>query len=245
MTNELLPILRVARNSLPSLALVCGDPERVKQIAAYLESPEEISYSREYRLMQGKYKGAPLSIASHGVGAAGAAVCFEELIKAGAKQIIRVGTAGAYHESLPPGSLLIVDSAARCEGLSHQLVPQGMPAVANFELVMALQQAAQLYASVLYATGTVVTLDAFYAGVVEFPHLQYKASGALGAEMEMAALFTIARLRGIKAAGIVALDGYAFADMNQYNPHKALVHLAIEQEIQVALEAACLLQQSS
>ncbi|WP_204367673.1 hypothetical protein [Enterococcus crotali] len=54
----------------------------------------------------------------------GAAVCFEELIKAGAKEIIRVGTAGSYVEELPPGSLIVADSAVREDGLTYQWYPK-------------------------------------------------------------------------------------------------------------------------
>lgn len=233
---ELMPTTRIPVNGISPLVIVCGDPFRAKHIANKLEDPKEIAHSREYRTFNGKYKGREVTISSHGVGAPGAAVSFEELIKAGAKVIIRVGTAGSYTRDLPPGSLIIASSAIRADGLTKQLVPDGVPAVGDFRVVQALHQAAEKR-KVTFGTGMIVTLDAFYSGPVEFPHKLYKESGALGAEMEIAALYIIAQLRGILAGGIVALDGYAYDDMDNYNPHKDIVAQAVEDEIDIALEA--------
>jgi uridine phosphorylase len=83
-----------------------------------------------------------------------------------------------------------------------------------------------------------VTLDVFYSGIEAFPHKQWKAAGALAVEMEISALFVIASLRGVRAGAIVALDGYADADLAaEYNPHTDIVGQAVEREIQAALNA--------
>ncbi|ASN06358.1 purine-nucleoside phosphorylase [Virgibacillus necropolis] len=233
---ELMPTTRIPVNGISPLVIVCGDPFRAETIAKKLDNSKEIAYSREYRTFNGTYKGKQVTISSHGVGAPGAAVCFEELIKAGAKVIIRVGTAGSYTKDLPPGSLIIASSAVRADGLTKQLVPDGVPAVGDYRVVHALNQAAEKK-DVTYSTGMIVTLDAFYAGPLEFPHKLYKDSGALGAEMEIAALYTIAQLRGVFAGGIVALDGFAYADMDYYDPHKDFVAQAVEDEINIGLDA--------
>lgn len=233
---KLMPTTRIPIKGISPLVIVCGDPFRAEYIASKLDSSEEVAYSREYRTFNGKYKGTDVTITSHGVGAPGAAVCFEELIKAGAKVIIRVGTAGSYTKDLPPGSLIIASSAVRADGLTKQMVPDGVPAVGDYRVIQALNDAAEKR-EVIFDTGMIVTLDAFYAGPLEFPHKLYKDSGALGAEMEISALYTIAQLRGILAGGIVALDGYAYGDMDNYDPHKDFVAQAIEEEINIALEA--------
>lgn len=233
---EFMPTTRVPVDGISPLVIVCGDPFRAEMIANKMDNPIEIAYSREYRTFNGEYKGKKVTVSSHGVGAPGAAVSFEELIKAGAKTMIRVGTAGSYTKELPPGSLIVASSAVRADGLTKQMVPDGVPAVADFRVVQALHEAA-IDKKVTFDTGMIVTLDAFYAGPVEFPHKLYKDSGALGAEMEIAALYTIAGLRGIQAGGIVALDGYAYSDMDYYDPHKDYVAQAVEDEIHIALEA--------
>lgn len=217
--------------------IVVGDPDRVFTIAEYLDDAVLVGKSREYRVLNGTYKGKAITIASHGVGSAGAATAFEKLIQIGAKKMIRVGTAGTYYESNPPGTILIADSAVREEGISYQLVPKGMPAVADFYVTQALLDSVKK-TEFKYDVGTIVTLDVFFDGVFEFPHKEYKAAGAKGAEMEMATLFVVAKLRGIAAGGVVALDSYADASNVGYNPDADYVHKAVEQAIIVALDAA-------
>lgn len=232
-----LSILEVNAEQLPKLAIVCGDPRRAKKIADKLDNAKELANAREYRTFVGSYKGVELAVVSHGVGCPGAAVCFEELIKGGVHTLIRVGTAGSYSAEHPTGSLIVSTGAIRTDGLTKQLVPDGFPAIGNSEVVQALYQAAQAQGGIV-KKGLTVTLDVFFNGVIEIPHQQYKAAGALAVEMEIAALYVIAALRGVRAGAIVALDGYADADLAaEYDPHTTIVSDAVEREIQAALEA--------
>ncbi|NEW04997.1 nucleoside phosphorylase [Paenibacillus sp. SYP-B3998] len=233
----LLPILQVNAEELSPYAIVCGDPFRAEIIASRLDNAKELAFSREYRTFVGESEGVRITVVSHGVGSPGAAVCFEELIKGGVKTLIRVGTAGSYSSDVPPGSLIVSTAAVREEGLTKQLVPHGFPAVADLEVVSALYEAASETEG-LVKKGITVTLDAFFQGVVEFPHRAYKQAGALAVEMEIAALYVIASLRGVRAGAIVALDGYADADLKEvYNPHTDVVANAVEREIQAAIRA--------
>ncbi|MDF2834459.1 MAG: purine-nucleoside phosphorylase [Paenibacillus sp.] len=232
-----LSILEVHSEQLPEYAIVCGDPRRAAIIAAKLDGAEELAYAREYRTFVGEYKGVRLAVVSHGVGSPGAAVCFEELIKGGVKTLIRVGTAGSYSAEYPAGSLIVSTAAVRAEGLTKQLVPDGFPAVADSEIVNALYESA-LSTEGIVKKGITVTLDVFFSGVVEVPHKQYKQAGVLAVEMEIAALYVVASLRGARAGAIVALDGYADSDLAaEYDPHTNVVALAVEREIAAALEA--------
>jgi uridine phosphorylase len=178
-----------------------------------------------------------LAVVSHGVGSAGAAICFEELIRAGVKTLIRVGTAGSYSEDTPAGSLIVSTAAVRTDGLTRQLVPDGFPAVGDSRVVEALYEAALEHGGVV-RKGITVTLDVFFQGVVEFPHKQYKQAGAIAVEMEIAALYVVASLRGVRAGAILALDGYADADLAAvYDPNVDVVARAVEREIEAALRA--------
>jgi uridine phosphorylase len=89
-----LPILKTRPSDLASHALVVGDPKRVALAAELLTNPEEVGYFREYRTFTGEFAAKRVTISSHGVGEAGASVCFEELIQGGVKTIIRAGTCG-------------------------------------------------------------------------------------------------------------------------------------------------------
>lgn len=233
----MLPILQVNPEDLPAYAVVCGDPRRAEMIAQKLTDVKELAFAREYRTFVGEYEGVRLAVVSHGVGSPGAAVCFEELIRGGVKTLIRVGTAGSYSADHPAGSLVVSTAAVRAEGLTHQLVPAGFPAIADSEVTEALYAAA-LESEGIVKKGITVTLDVFFSGVVEVPHRQYKQAGAIAVEMEIAALYVIATLRGARAGAILALDGYADADLaGEYDPHTDVVAKAVEREIETALRA--------
>ncbi|MED1944875.1 MULTISPECIES: nucleoside phosphorylase [Brevibacillus] len=235
----MLTNLKVDPEQLPKRVIVCGDPKRAALIASKLDDQRQIGENREYHSYAGTWKGVEVAVVSHGVGAPGAAVCFEELAKGGVQVIIRVGTAGSYQKEIETGSLVISSAAVRQDGLTSQLVPAGFPAVANRHVVDALVQAAGANASDLKVVeGITLTLDVFYSGVLEFPHKLYQKAGVLAVEMENTALFVIAALRGIKAGSILAIDGYADADLlESYNPHTDVMAKAIEAEALIALGA--------
>ncbi|HEY2495047.1 MAG TPA: nucleoside phosphorylase [Paenibacillus sp.] len=233
----LMSILQVDSEEIPPYAIVCGDPKRAETISQRLQGARELAFSREYRTFVGEYEGVKLAVVSHGVGCPGAAVCFEELIRAGVNTLIRVGTAGSYSEDHPAGSLVVSTAAVRADGLTRQLVPEGFPAVGDSQVVSALYEAATLEAGVT-AKGITVTLDAFFAGVEEIPHRKYKQAGAIAVEMEIAALYVVSTLRGARAGAILAIDGYADAELAEvYDPHTDAVAHAVEREIEAALRA--------
>ncbi|WP_442048985.1 nucleoside phosphorylase [Paenibacillus sp. 2TAB19] len=235
--STMLPILQVNPEDLPEYAIVCGDPRRAELISRKLTNAKELAFAREYRTFVGEYEGVALAVVSHGVGSPGAAVCFEELIRGGVKTLIRVGTAGSYSADHPAGSLIVSTAAVRAEGLTHQLVPDGFPAVADSDIVAALYESA-LESEGIVKKGITVTLDVFFSGVVDVPHKQYKAAGVLAVEMEIAALYVVASLRGARAGAILALDGYADSDLaGEYDPHTDVVAKAVEREMDTALKA--------
>ncbi|MFS0777805.1 nucleoside phosphorylase [Neobacillus sp. 3P2-tot-E-2] len=234
-----LPNLKLTSDSLPDRVLVCGDPGRAKIIADLLDNPVQLAQNREYHTYSGSWKGSQVAVVSHGVGAPGAAVCFEELIMGGVQSIIRVGTAGSYQKEVTPGSLVVSTAVVSCDGLTKQIVPPGFPAVADRKIVEALMNAAVLNeGDIPVNEGITLTLDAFYSGVIEFPHQLYKKAGVLAVDMENSALFVIASLKGVKAGAIMAIDGYADAELrDEYNPHNDLVASAVEAEMKIALNA--------
>ena len=243
----LMPILQIHSEDMPAYAIVCGDPARAEKISRKLENARELAFSREYRTFVGEYEGVQMAVVSHGVGSPGAAVCFEELIRAGVKTLIRVGTAGSYTADYPAGSVIVSTAAVRSDGLTRQLVPDGFPAVADMDVTSALVAAARETSSEVgepasavtkVGAGITVTLDAFFTGVEEIPHRKYKQAGALAAEMEIAALYIVSTLRGARAGAIVAIDGFADSDLAaEYDPHTDAVAMAVQHEINTALRA--------
>lgn len=236
-----LPILGVPAAKVAARALVVGDPDRVAQAAQLLEDPEQVGRCREYVTVTGRYRGTPVTVASHGVGAAGAAVCFEELARAGVTHLLRAGTCGGLQPHVRDGDLVIATAAERDDGITDRLAPPGWPAVADPALTGRLMRGAAASGLAVHV-GVVVTTATFYPD----PHeaeprwLRSHHLGALAIEMELAALLVVAQLHGIVAGGVLAVDGNllaAAADMSDYDPGRAVVADAKAAMLRVALDA--------
>ena len=240
--SDLLPVIRVARGTVTPYVLTVGDPERAASIAARLDGSKEVGSFREYVSFQGTYLGVPLTVTSHGVGGAGAAVAFEELIQGGARTIIRLGTCGAFVPQIRSGDLLIATGAAREDGVSAQLLPLSYPAVSDIDVTQALIQAAKSVEGVRYAAGVMLTKAAFYPGALPDQREVWSAiPGLVGVEMELATLLIVAALRGVRAGGAFTVDGNPAEEeksIYDYNPHRPVVDEGKQRMVTVGLEAA-------
>jgi uridine phosphorylase len=236
-----LPLLRVRAADVPRSMLVVGDPQRAERVAALLEDGREVSRNREYALFTGRHAGTEVGVVSHGVGSPGAAVCFEELGRAGVERVLRAGTCGGMQPDVLDGRLVIATAAARDEGLTARLVPLTFPAVADVDVVLALRAAAAS-AGCVVVEGIVVSGDLFYPHEVlgsELP--MWQRTGVVAVEMECAALFVTAALHGMAAGAILAVDGNPLAegddDMSGYDPRREVVTSAVDVMIGIALDA--------
>ncbi len=240
LSDDPLPLLRVRPSEVAARALVVGDPGRAEQAAALLQDAREIGSNREYLTFTGSYEGHRVTVASHGIGAAGAGVCFEELARAGARVLVRAGTCGAVDGDLADGSLVIATGAVRDEGLTPRLAPLSYPAVADPRVVRTLEQAAA-DAGFSTRTGVVLTSDLFYPSqALGLDWAVWKKSRVLAVEMEAAALFIVASLHGLRAGGIFTVDGNptrAAQDMSEYDPHRPVVGEGKKKMLGVALAA--------
>lgn len=242
MTTAHLPITGLPVGGVSPAVITCGDPARASRIAAAMDGAQLLAEKREYRAFRGTYHGLPVTVCSHGVGAPGAAIAFEELIAAGAQTIIRVGTCGGLQPDLDAGQVVIATAAVQHTGLVRELVPEGFPAVADVEVTMVLRSAAardRLPARY----GPVLTRDAFYAGLPTAAVPDYRTlsqAGVLAVEMECAALFVIGALRGARTGAILAVDGNVLAEaesMDSYQPDRAVVNEGVQAAIQIGLLA--------
>lgn len=241
------PILRVRPSDVSPYVLVCGDPERARKISEYLTDAHQVGAWREFHSYTGTYKGLPVTATSHGVGAAGAAVCFEELIRVGAKTIIRVGTCGSYLPDIRSGDLILGLGATREDGVTPELVRLELPALADLDVMYTMREIARARKDVKFASGILRTHAAFYHGLTPNPHQYWIDAGAIGIEMEYAALLVIATLRRVRAGGIFVVDGNPAEarDMTGYDPHKAVVEEAKGKAIEIALETLVALSKPS
>jgi uridine phosphorylase len=100
--------------------LTCGAPERAARIAEFLQDAKPLAKNREYHSYLGKYEGQDILVISHGVGSAGAGICFQEVINAGAKAIVRLGTAGGLQDFTQIGDLVVATTWSSRSGCSRR-----------------------------------------------------------------------------------------------------------------------------
>lgn len=245
--TRILPITKLTVGAVSPVVLVCGDPQRAAQIADRLQQRKQLSQNREYAVYRGEFAGERITVCSHGVGAPGAAIAFEELIAAGAQRIIRVGTCGGLASAVQSGHLVVATAAVDKTGYGPQTVPLGYPAVANPALALALRKTAVATDHTTH-TGLVLTCDNFYAGVTtpQTPNYETMAqANVLAVEMECAALFVLGSLRGVQTGAILAVDGNVLTEgeqMDTYAPDRESVKTAVAVAIEVALKTAVQLQ---
>jgi DeoD family purine-nucleoside phosphorylase len=180
-------------------ALLPGDPGRALRLAqVLLAAPMQVLNTNRglWGYSGTAIDGRALTIQSTGMGGPSAAIVAEELIGLGAQRLVRVGTCGALVGDLALGELLVADAALCEDGASRAL-----GADARAEPDRALRAALAAGGA---RTGLVVSTDLFY-DPDEGRAARWVRAGALAVEMEAAALFTVASLRGAAAACLLAV----------------------------------------
>lgn len=212
---------------LAKYLLLPGDPQRVPKIASFWDEAEEIAYHREFRSFTGRYKGVSLSAMSSGIGPSCVAIVVNEASKIGVETFIRVGSTGAIQQDIGCGDLVISTAAVRLDGTSHQYILPGYPAVASFEVLLALIEAAETL-RVKYHVGITATTSDFYAGQGRRSFRDFwqpqqddivstlQNARVLNFEMEAAPLFVLSNLFKLRAGAVCAV--YANRVSDEFEP---------------------------
>ena len=199
------PHLLVEEGDVADLALVPGDPGRVERIADHCDDAETVAENREYTVVNATYEGRELTICSTGIGSPSAAIAVEELATVGVETFVRVGTTGALQRGIEIGDMVVATGAAKNEGTTRRYEAVEYPAVPDHEVLAALVESAERRQASVHV-GPIATDDAFYAETEE--HVSdWEDAGLLCVEMEAAAIFTLARRKGLRAGAICTVDG--------------------------------------
>lgn len=199
--------LRIKKGDVGRYVILPGDPKRVPLIARHLDDARLVADFREYVTYTGTLDGEPVSVTSTGIGGPSASIAMEELFACGADTFIRMGTCGGIALPVMGSDIVIATGAVRAEGTSREYAPIEFPAVADFDVVAAIRDAA-IKLGIKYHLGVVQCKDSFYGQhspdrmPVSFELNQkwaaWKALGVLASEMESAALFTVAAALGAR-----------------------------------------------
>jgi DeoD family purine-nucleoside phosphorylase len=198
--------VRAEPGELAQSVLLPGDPRRAKYIAEnFFEDAKLVTEERGMLGYTGTYKGEPVSVQTTGMGCPSAAIVTEELVQLGARNLLRVGTCGGYSRDLRLGDLIVATAATPQDGTISSLT-RGVPyaPAAHFDVVHAAHHAAQRAGTRTF-TGPIVSSDLFY-DPEEDPASLWGDLGVLAVEMEAAAIFTIAAMRGVRAGCLLTVS---------------------------------------
>lgn len=197
---------------LAEYILLPGDPDRTARIATRFESIEREHRHREFASVTGTYRGLPVSVVSTGIGTDNVEIVIAEILAITERPtFIRVGSCGALQPEMSLGDLVISTGAVRLETTSSWFVHDGYPAVADYEAVVALVEAAERLGH-RYHVGLTATAPGFFGAQgrpipqlpIRYPDLaeDMARQRVMNFEMEASALLVLAGLARCRA-GVV------------------------------------------
>ena len=200
---------------LAEYILLPGDPDRTSRIASRFESIELEHRHREFASATGRYRGQRVSVVSTGIGTDNVEIVVAEILAITKRPtFIRVGSCGALQPEMTLGDLVITSGAVRLESTTSFFVHDGYPAVAHYEAVAALVEAAERLGH-RYHVGVTATAPGFFGAQgrpipqlpIRYPDLaeEMARQRVLNFEMEASALLVLAGLARSRAGVVCAV----------------------------------------
>ena len=200
---------------LADYILLPGDQDRVERVASRFDSVERTHRHREFASATGVYKGQRVSCVSTGIGTDNVEIVIAEILAITERPtFIRIGSCGALQPGMELGDLVISSGSVRLETTTSWFVHEGYPALAHYEAVLALVEAAESL-GLKHHLGITATAPGFYGAQgrpiphlpIRYPHLadEMARQGILNFEMEASAVLVLAGLGGCRAGVVCAV----------------------------------------
>lgn len=204
------PHIEAQKGEIAKTVLMPGDPLRAKFIAeTFLENVKQFNNVRGMLGFTGTYKGREISVMGHGMGQPSVGIYSYELYKFyDVENIIRIGSCGAYDESLDLYDVIIVEDAysestfaqVQCGDMNDVQEP-------SQELTERLEKIADEL-EIPYKKGRIHSSDVFYSEDFKRFEKLRDEKGCLAVEMESFALFTNAKTLGKNAACVLTVSDH-------------------------------------
>jgi uridine phosphorylase len=223
---------------LAEYILLPGDQDRTGRIASRFDQVEREHRHREFASATGRYRGQRVSVVSTGIGTDNVEIVVAEILAITHRPtFIRVGSCGALQPEMSLGDLAITTGAVRLESTTSFFVHDGFPAIADYEAVAALIEAAERLGH-RYHVGVTATAPGFFGAQgrpipqlpIRYPDLaeEMARQRVMNFEMEASALLVLASLANCRAGVVCAV--YANRTTGEF----------VEGDAKDAAEAACI-----
>jgi uridine phosphorylase len=185
-------------------------------VATYLDDARLVADTQMFLTYTGTYKRVPITVCSTGSGAPDTELALSDFLRfSSADTFLRLGTSGTFQKQVHVGDLVIAEGAVRGDGCSSAYVQPIFPAVASYEVNLALAQAAEDL-GVPYHLGITLSTDSIYAGQGR-PLMNYfqdehrgipaywTQAGILNFERETSLILTLCKLMGKRGGALNAV----------------------------------------
>lgn len=222
---------------------LCGyQNDSAAEIAAFLNDAKEVARTGMFVTYTGEYKGARISVVSGGSGAPEAELVLNEfMIHSKARTFIRVGGCGGWNENVHPGDVVISSGAVRDEGMTNCYVVPQYPAMANYEVLLSMIEAAYEDGHKFHV-GITRSGDSEYCGwgkpsfggYIQKSNLDiidyYHRVGVLNTDRETSAILTLTTLFGMRGGSICSVGDNVVnkEGFKAGGGHEAAIRIALE-----------------
>jgi len=207
--------IELGPGELAEYILLPGDPDRSARIASRFETIELERRNREFASVTGTYRGQRVSVVSTGIGTDNVEIVVAEILAITERPtFIRVGSSGALQPEMRLGDLAITTGGVRLEATTSFYVHDAFPAVAHYEAVVALVEAAERLGH-RYHVGITATAPGFFGAQgrpipqlpIRYPDLaeEMARQRVMNFEMEASALLVLASLAHCRAGVVCAV----------------------------------------
>ena len=238
-TKFYTPHIKATPDDFAKTVLMPGDPLRAKFIAeTFLENAVLVNNVRGIHGYTGTYKGERVSVMASGMGMPSIGIYSYELYNFfGVENIMRIGSAGAMHESVKVRDIIFGMGACTTSNFAVQYGLEGTYApIASYDMMkIAIEEADKLGAR--YVVGNLLSSDIFYNANPE-ASAKWTRMGVLGVEMEAAALYMNAAYAKKRALAICTvsdhlLTGEALDSDARQNSFTEMMEIALNTAIRL------------
>ena len=233
------PHINATPEDFAKTVLMPGDPLRSKFIAEnFLEGAKLVNNVRGIQGYTGTYRGEKVSVMASGMGMPSIGIYSYELYNFfGVENIMRIGSAGGISERVKMRDIIIGMGACTTSSYAVQFGLEGTFApIASYKMLkIAVEECEKLGAS--FAVGNLLSSDIFYNANPDARE-KWTRMGALGVEMEAAALYMNAAYAGKNALAICTvsdhlLTGEATTSLERQNSFTEMMEVALNTAIRL------------
>lgn len=170
------------------------------------EKASPIDFASHYSLLHNKKK---VSLAGPCLGAPAAVMLLEKIAVLGTKKVFILGCCGSLQENIRIGDIIIPEEAIRDEGTSFHYAEKGFAPRAEKKITGLISKTCE-EEGISYEKGKIWTTDAPYRET-EKRVKHFQKENALGVDMELSALFTVAHLKKIELGGLLIVSDELFS----------------------------------